>query len=233
MDAYGGFQFSVAEVEAIANGLRAGKINIGAKHDLRLTIAAHIIDARAILLADGHTAAYVILEVDEDEWKRNDGGSLNGFSVMINRRFLGNSKRPAVAISADAYWFSAEEIEAAYNAFSQQNVEAVASRLYQFSDTPTILAVLTFATQQVSTIPAGLLCNYIYDSLKNFIGGNRPSSRITLKFDTQSGKLTEAHIETSSESTLRAAINKLPEIINSNSAYEYSEGEEAWKQLDS
>jgi hypothetical protein len=31
---------------------------------------------------------------------------------------------------------------------------------------------------------------------------------------------------------LRDALNKLPEIINSNLAYEYSDDEKAWKQIE-
>lgn len=233
MDVYGGFQFSEKEVESIAEGLRSGRMKLGAKHDLRLTLTAQVIDARTVLLADGHTAAYLILEMDEEEWKRHDGESLGGFSVMVKRPFLGASRRPAVTISADAHWFSDEQIRAAYNCFAAQDIETAASRLYQFSDVPTILVVLTFATQQISTIPAGLLCNYIYDSLKNFLRGDRQPSRITVTFDSQTGRLTEAHIETSSEEVLRSAIDKLPEIIKTNSAFEYSECEQSWKQIDS
>jgi hypothetical protein len=233
MDAYGGFQFSVAEVKAVAERLRTGRMEVGLKHDPRLNLDARVIDAGTVTLDDGHTAAYMTLEVDEDEWKRHDCESLGGFSVSVNRPFIRNSNGPAVSISADAHWFSDQQIEAAYDVFARQDIGAVAYRLYQFSDVPTILVTLTFITQQVSTIPAGLLCNYIYDSLKNFIGGGRPASRIVLKFDPQTGKATEAHIETSSEEVMRAAIDKLPEMISSNSSYEYSDKDDSWKRLES
>ena len=44
--------------------------------------------------------------------------------------------------------------------------------------------------------------------------------------------MTDLHIERASDAVLIKALDKLPEIINSNLAYEYSENEESWKQIE-
>jgi hypothetical protein len=202
------------------------------RHDPRLTLDAQVIDAHKRVDDDGYTLAEVTLEVDEDEWRRHDGENLTGFSVSIKRPFLGNpAETPLVTLSADAQ-LSDEEIEAAYNEFVRRDVPANAYHLYQFADVPAILVVLTFIGQQISTIPVGVLINYIYDSLKHFFRKDHDAPSINVKFSPETGRLTELHIERASDSILRDAVNKLPEIINSNLAYEYSDEEKTWKQIE-
>ena len=233
LDAYGGFQASVEEVESIVESLRNGRSKLTVRHDPRVTLNAQLIDAHTRVDNDGYTLAEVTLEVDEDEWRRHDGENLTSFSVSIRRPFLGNpAEPPLVMLSADAQ-LSDEEIEAAFNEFASRGVPANAYHLYQFADIPTILVVLTFIGQQISTIPVGLLINYIYDSLKHFFREDHDAPSINVKFSPETGRLTELHIESASDSILRDAVNKLPEIINSNLAYEYSNDEEAWKQIES
>lgn len=136
-----------------------------------------------------------------------------------------------VTISADAQ-LSDEEIEAAYNEFASRGVPASACRLYQFADVPSILIVLAFIGQQVSTIPVGVLVNYIYDSLKHFFRREHDAPSINIKFSPETGRVTELYIEPASESALRDALDRLPGIIDSNVAHEYSDDEKAWKQIE-
>jgi len=98
--------------------------------------------------------------------------------------------------------------------------------------------IVQFVGQQLSTIPAGLLCNYLYESLKHFLRRkreDREASIFDISFDPETGRLTQAHIRTGSEEVLKEALDKLPDIISSNigGAYGYSGDEHSWKQLDS
>jgi hypothetical protein len=232
LDAYGGFQATVDEIESLVESLRSGRFTLGVQHDPRVSLQAQVLDAHTRVDEDGYTLAEVTLEIDEDEWQRHDGENLAGFSVSIRRLFLGNpAETPLVTLSADAQ-VSDEQIEAAYNEFANRGVPTTAYRLYQFADVPSILVVLTFIGQQISTIPIGLLINYIYDSLKHFSRKSQEPPNLHVKFSPETGRMTDLHIERASDAVLIKALDKLPEIINSNLAYEYSENEESWKQIE-
>jgi hypothetical protein len=195
-------------------------------------LQAQVIDAHTRVDDNGYTLAEVTFELDEDEWRRHGAEDLTGFSVSIMRPYLGNpAEAPLVTLSADAQ-LSDEEIEAAYNEFASRGIPANAYHLYQFADVPSILVVLAFIGQQVSTIPVGLLVNCIYDSLKHFFRRDHDAPSLNVKFSPETGRITELHIERASDRVLRDALNKLPEIINSNLAYEYSDDEKAWKQIE-
>lgn len=233
LDAYGGFQASVKEVESVVESLRNRIIPIRVRHDPRITLNARVINTHTRVDGDGYTLAEVTLEVDEDEWQRQGGENFTGFSISIMRPFLGSPDEiTLVTISADAQ-VSDEELEAAYGEFASRGIPANAYHLYQFADVPAVLVVLTFIGQQISTIPVGLLINYIYDSLKHFIRRDHDAPNLNVKFSAETGRITELHIEGASEAVLRKAIDKLPDIINSNLAYEYSDNEESWKQIES
>jgi hypothetical protein len=78
----------------------------------------------------------------------------------------------------------------------------------------------------------GVLINYIYDSLKHSFRTGQEPPNLNVKFSPETGRITELHIERASDAVLRKALDKLPEIINSNLAYDYSDDEESWKQIE-
>jgi hypothetical protein len=240
MAVYGGVRFTEQAVRSFAEKLRSDGMVFGLHHDPRVNIDAEVIDV-TVANDDGEIIVEVTIEVDEDEFTRNGGARIGGFSVSATRKFLGTEGvEPAVIVSADAHWFDEAQLQAAYAAFVEQGMTAQANRLYQFSSVSTAVILLTFVGQQVATMPAGVICIYIHDSLKNFFSRSATGEfregmpQIEINFDANTGRAIKLHIQASSEAVLKDALDKLPSIIESNTGgtYEYSEDRETWKQAD-
>jgi hypothetical protein len=246
MQAYGGVSISRELIEALADKLRSGNIPIRLRHDPRRSLNDVVV--RGVTTRqddDGETLVEVTLDVDEEEFERKGGSVLGGFSVSIIDPFLTDGvAEPVVTISADAHWFSDTELEAAYRDFSRHDVTVRANHLYQFADVSTALVLLQFIGQQIATMPAGILCIYIHDALQHLFRRRRlraentdelEPSIIDMSFDPGTGRITKAHIRTTSEDVMKQAIDKLPDIISSNrnARYEYSEERQIWIEGDS
>lgn len=230
LDAYGGVQFGEDWVKSLADHIKDGKVGWELHHDPRARLDVRVIDAFTRADADGHIEAVVSLEVDEDEWERKGGNTASGFSVSGRKRLLGESgESPAVTVAADAHWFSDDEIRAAFEELSKVGGPVQGCRLYQFAAEPPALVTLAFLLQQLSSIPAGLLCSYIYDALRHFVGTRKEPSKFSLTFDNETGSLTHAYLETASDDVLKHAIDALPGILDRAGEYEYADSERTWK----
>jgi hypothetical protein len=183
----------------------------------------------------GETLVEATFNVDEDEYMKMGGDLVNGFSVTCVEPFLpSETRQPAVTVAADAAWYSDADLQQFYEFFSARGIPAQAGRLYQFSAASDAVVLLSFIGQQLATMPTGVICNYIYDSLKHFISGCRDGEQTDLEinFDAKTGRAVRLHLKTSSDDVLRAAMDKLPAIIESNSdgSYEYFDDAEEWKR---
>jgi hypothetical protein len=231
MDAYGGIQISEGSIQALANQIKLGQIPMRMNHDPRLTLGAQIVDSFTVRGGDGHLSAHVIFDVDQEEWERTGAATAGGFSVSIVERFLGtNSETPAIKLAADAHWFTDEQLVAAFERLTRVGAPVQCGHLFQFSADPPALIAVTFLLQQLNTISTGLLCNYLYDGLKHLVGERTKPSKLQLKFDRETGKVTDAYLETASDAVMKHAIDKLPAILDQTGNFEYSEVEEDWKQ---
>src|ERR1700691_2735603 len=230
MDAYGGVQLPCELVESVANNLKRGSMQWGLHHDPRVALDVTVLDAFTRTGSDGHVEAVVRFEVDENQWQRTGTSAPEGLSISGSQRFLGDPDvSPAVTIAADAHWFSDDQIRAAFEKLAAVGEPVEGCRLYQFAAEPPALVALAFVLQQLSTIPTGLLCSYIYDALKNFVGPHVEPSKFSLTFDKETGGVTHAYLETTSDDVLKHAIDTLPGIVDNGGQYENSESEKVWK----
>lgn len=239
MAAYGGVRLPEQAVRDFADSVRNGRVPFGLHHDPRINLDARLIDVSVWRGDDGETVAEAAIEVDEDEYISKGGASVTGFSASGTTPFLGEEiADPDIVISADAAWFSDAQIRAAHVALADQGVAVRSNRLYQFSDTPPAVVLLTFVGQQIATMPTGVICNYIYDSLKNLftrkkgVSSDLEPSDFAVSFDPKSGRMTKLHLRTSSADIFKQAVDKLPGIIeaNANHVYEYSEDRQSWER---
>lgn len=237
MTVYGGIRLSEQAVRSIAEKLRSdGAVTFGMHHDRRLTLDAVVTDVIVRTDDSGETIVEATFDVDEDEYAEKGGELVGGFSVTCVEAFLPSEYRePAVTLAADAGWYSDADLQRFYEFFASHGIPAQAGRLYQFSAASDAVVLLSFVGQQVATMPTGIICNYIYDSLKLFVSGCRDSgqSDLEINFDPKTGRAVTLHLRTSSDEALKAAVDKLPAIIESNSgkSYEYSDDAQEWKQI--
>jgi len=230
MKAYGGVKLPKTAVEQIADNLKIGKMQFGLHHDPRQDLDQRVVDAFIRTADDGNTEAVIVCEIDQEMWHKVGGDEITGFSVSGTQPFLGEEESaPGVIISADAHWFPEDRLRAAYEEFTRGGIRVQARRLYQFSAEPPALIIATFLLQQLSTIPAGVLASYIYDSFKKLSGHRKQPSKFFMKFDKETGRVTEAYLETSSDEVLKHAIDSLLPLTAREGSYEYLSEEETWK----
>lgn len=217
-------------MKSLADDLKQGKMGWDLHHDPRTQLDVRVLDAFTRADAERDTEAIVVVEVDEQEWNEKGGDTDNGFSLSGTQRLLGEPDgSPSVSVAADAHWFTDEQITAAFEALQRTGAPIQALRLYQFAAEPTALVLLTFLLQQISTIPASLLCSYIYDALRNFITADKQPSKPSLTFVSGTGSVAHAYLETDSDRVLKHAMDTLPATLSRVGEHEYDASERAWE----
>lgn len=235
MNAYGGVTISEDAIKGMANTIELGPTTLGVRHDPRHQIPARIVESFTRRGHDGYLEIVVCYEIDDADWTRYDGASMQGFSISSREPFLSKGNEAvAITVSADAHWFSDHQLRQSFEQLSAVFDDVEVCRLYQFSIDPSSLVVIQLALGDLSSLGIGLLTNYLYDALRNLVRPEKNGSREPSKFsieltDTVNGRTVKAYVETSSERTLRHALDSLPAALRSElTQLEFSSEDHQW-----
>lgn len=230
LDAYGGFQFDEDQVREIGRLVKTMGLPMGTRHDPRTYVDAKVVDTVVQRNDEGYLQLVVEWEIDDDEWGNIEGEELRGLSISVTDLVRQSGSEPVASLSADAHWFSDDELNLAYEELAKITQSAEIRRLYQFSFDPPTMVVLALVVSQIPTITVGLVTNCIYDALKHFIHPDSKPSIFSLKFeDRESGTKMTAYVETNSKRLLKHAIDQLPDALRMASDVEFVPEGGVWK----
>lgn len=211
LEVYGGIRLTVEVLEDIAHSLRSGAPML-AHHDARRPIDTRNPEAGVRQRSDGEYEVWISVEIDDDAWSEYEAevagaGAPGGISFTAYEpiaRAVGPDAGFTVRLAANAHHSSDEQILEAGTAFAGVAPVEV-GRLLQFSFTPPDLVVLSFILNQVSSIPAGVVGNYVYDALRRF-RRNDKTPELRLEVESAAGRVTAVIPEGTSDRTAKLAI---------------------------
>lgn len=229
--AYGGVQLAESAVRQIAEAMAAGRIPMQYNHDLSRPSTAVIIATGVEPTEDGHLAAWVEFDVDEDEWElyeqeKREAGAPGGMSFSTMEPFANRGEAPYdVEIAADAAYFDDAIIVSAAAEALPGELRVQLARYYQFAWIPEPKVVIDLAAQVLLSIPGEVLSAYLYDLAIRFrskLAGKPQKPIFELRVRrTPISRSTRIKLVADDADELRQAMQAIPEILR-------AEGETAY-----
>jgi hypothetical protein len=242
ISAYGGLQLAESAVRQIADEMAAGKIPMQHNHDLSRPSSAVIIATGVEPTEDGHLAAWVEFDIDEDEWElyeqeKREAGAPGGMSFSTLEPFASRGEAPyEVEIAADAAYFDDAMIVSAAEEALPGELRVQLARYYQFSWIPEPKVVVDLAAQVLMSIPGDVLSAYLYDLAVRFkakLAGKPEKLVFELRVRrTPIFRSTKIKLVADDTDELRQAMQAIPEILRAEGQTAYwDSSEKCWVQL--
>ncbi|HEU0129892.1 MAG TPA: hypothetical protein VFQ85_02745 [Mycobacteriales bacterium] len=209
--AYGGFRFTVKQLDEIIAQINSGALPILGHHDRNQPVRTRNISAERRLMEDGEFEAYFRGEVVEADWIAI--GEVHGFSVACGRRLpesLWHSvSERELLLAADAAWFTAEDVAAACATASAVG-EVEGLEYFQFSAIPPAKIVIDLLPQLAIDLAANALSAAVVHLFRRrrIPTGTDPAAPTTVEI--RQGD-TLWILRTSDREVAKHAINALPQ----------------------
>ncbi len=221
MQVYGGVRLSRTALDQIATSLRTGRIPLTVDHDSTAPVTtrnmtAEIVDRddESLVVVSGE---WLISAVDHYSVRHP------GWSITIGEPFeLSASSgapptgRPTITVAADAAWFDDDTIDQAAQRLSFV-ADARTSRMYQFSVLPDPRVIIDAADLFMRTVG----WNVVGSALWSAVEWLYQHKRRRLDADPSPPTIIEIHtatftavVKTSDPEVAKAAINRLPELLD-------------------
>jgi hypothetical protein len=242
--AYGGFQLDESHLHQIAEAMGNGSVSMQYNHDLTRPSSAVIITTGVESTEDGHLAAWVEFDVDEDEWElfeqeKQAVGATGGMSFSSTETFATRGESPYdIEIAADASYFGDDLIVSAAEETLPGELSIELARLYQFSWTPDPKVLVDIAAQILMSMPGNLLSAYLYDfanRLRTKLAGQPQQPIFELRVRrTPVRQSTKIKLVATDSDELRQAMREIPEILRMEGQTSYWDSSaNRWRQIDS
>jgi hypothetical protein len=240
--AYGGFQLDENALHQIAEAMGNGTVLMQYNHDLARPSSAVIIATGVEPTEDGHLAAWVEFDVDEDEWElfeqeKRAVGAPGGMSFSTTETFATRGESPYdIEIAADASYFDNDLIVSAAGEALPGELSIELARLYQFSWTPDPKVLIDIAAQIVISMPGDLLSAYLYDFANRFRKKlerqpRQPIFELRVR-RTPISRSTKIKLIAADDDKLRQAMREIPEILRAEGQTSYWYGSaNRWHQI--
>lgn len=225
--AYGGIRLSLSILQALADKTNRGELPITWNHDARRPVRVANVAAGVRRRGDGEFEAWVSYDVDETEWARfraecealsAPGGFSFTMGVPIEIDGTSEDDRPAlVKLAADAAHYSSDDLRAA--AAGSSDVRVQPQELFQFGAEPLARVIIDLLPGFLIAIPPNVVSNYLYDLLRRFVPSRSGSPSIfEIRITETPERISKTlYLETSDRKTLRRAINRFGEALETDS----------------
>lgn len=222
--AYGGIELPRQVLDQVAQAVASGAMPMHFGHDISRPVAVSEVEAGVEQLEDGHFAAWAEFNVDAEVWAAHEAelaaaGAPGGMSISFTGPLSGRSlaSESPLVIAADGHHFDEEEIEAAVAILGRLDAAAGGEVLYQLSFEPLAKVVIDVVWPVVMSLGPNIVASAIYDTARSFF---RPGRRglvfnVSFKETRRGARKVKVHIEASNEAELRAAMDLLPEVLES------------------
>jgi hypothetical protein len=241
IDAYGGFQLSEDQVEDVAATIGRGELPMHFGHDISRPLDVITLGTGVERLPDGHLAAWVEFDVDEDAWAVYEAeceavGAPGGMSVSFTSPVPGQQpvENPAVVISGDAANFDDEDLDAAAKVL--ERLGSVEQRhLFQLTEIPDAKVVIEFFIAAGWGVTLNLVASTLYDAGRKLLLGDRPTIfNLEVKKGRGSRRSVKLHVAVNNKEEWKAALDRLPTILESatEGTFAYDPSNEDFKEIE-
>lgn len=219
--AYGGIRLPEEVVEGVARAVASGTVPMHFGHDISRPVRVENVEAGTERLDDGSLAAWAEFDVDEGVWNEfqqevADAGAAGGMSISYTSPLDEKDEDVDTLIAADAHHFSDAQIRAALLELERLDSSAGGARLYQLSLEPIAKVVFDIVENLVGALGPNIAASVIYDAAKGFLRrGRKTTFNLVFRESRRGTRKLQVHIEAESDAELRAALDRLPAVLES------------------